>query len=180
MSPPPQARDAAWTRVISLAPTSSPAWSNRGALRLQYGRWAQAEEDLRHAVLLEALPADERQQQQLQQRERERGDAAPLPASLLEQQPTAALEQVDASTLNNLGNAEVALGRLPQAMAHFQVGGCGTSGGQAGKRARAARPPRAPVLRLVSFQFPGGGARARDVGGGHGEPGAGGMRGRGR
>ena len=67
--------DTAWNKVLDLAPNSSAAWSNRGALRLQYGKWAEAEADLKKAVDLELLQA---------------GSDAKLTA-------------VDASTLNNLG-----------------------------------------------------------------------------
>jgi tetratricopeptide (TPR) repeat protein len=48
-----QDREAAWSRVLQLAPDSAAAWSNRGTLRLQRGRWADAEADLARAVELE-------------------------------------------------------------------------------------------------------------------------------
>jgi tetratricopeptide (TPR) repeat protein len=48
-----QEREAAWGRVLELAPDSAAAWSNRGTLRLQGGRWADAEADLTRAVELE-------------------------------------------------------------------------------------------------------------------------------
>ncbi|KAL6756497.1 hypothetical protein V8C86DRAFT_66524 [Haematococcus lacustris] len=88
-----EAQDVAWTHVIELAPNNSAAWSNRGALRLQNMRWAAAESDLRHAVELESGPSGS----------------------------PSVLDDVDASTLNNLGNAEVALGRLEEAQLHFRA-----------------------------------------------------------
>lgn len=49
----PEAADQAWAKAIELAPTNSAAWSNRGTLRLQNGRWQAAYDDLLHAYELE-------------------------------------------------------------------------------------------------------------------------------
>mmetsp|Transcript_25082 Transcript_25082/g.79498 ORF Transcript_25082/g.79498 Transcript_25082/m.79498 type:complete len:334 (+) Transcript_25082:827-1828(+) len=47
------AADKAWTRCVELAPDNAPAWSNRGTLRLQFGKWEDARSDLQHARELE-------------------------------------------------------------------------------------------------------------------------------
>lgn len=81
-----QAADRAWTEAIQLDPGSSSAWSNRGTLRLQFGRWQEARDDLMHAVELELKAGG--------------------PASGL--------------TLNQLGNAEGAMGRWEVACRHYK------------------------------------------------------------
>lgn len=48
-----QAADKAWTDAISLDANNSSAWSNRGTLRLQHGKWADAYSDLQKALELE-------------------------------------------------------------------------------------------------------------------------------
>lgn len=48
-----QLADQAWSQVIELAPTNSVAWSNRGTVRLQFGRWQAALGDLLMALDLE-------------------------------------------------------------------------------------------------------------------------------
>eukprot|EP00878_Enallax_costatus_P024925 GHUV01026630.1.p1 GENE.GHUV01026630.1~~GHUV01026630.1.p1 ORF type:complete len:192 (+),score=62.67 GHUV01026630.1:171-746(+) len=45
--------EAAWTRAIELSPTNSSAVSNRGTVRLQYGHWQAAYDDLQAALQLE-------------------------------------------------------------------------------------------------------------------------------
>mmetsp|Transcript_24796 Transcript_24796/g.47008 ORF Transcript_24796/g.47008 Transcript_24796/m.47008 type:complete len:358 (+) Transcript_24796:62-1135(+) len=47
------AAEEAWTRAVQLSPEVSASWSNRGTLKLQRGRWAEAAEDLQHALDLE-------------------------------------------------------------------------------------------------------------------------------
>jgi tetratricopeptide (TPR) repeat protein len=47
------AADAAWTRAVAAAPSSSAALSNRGTARLQAGPWADALADLDAAVRLD-------------------------------------------------------------------------------------------------------------------------------
>lgn len=106
-----EAQDAAWTRAINLAPENSAAWSNRGTLRLQNNMWAAAQADLGHAVQLEV------QQKKGQQAARE-GEGTDI-TGLQGSSADAELQMVDPSTLNNLGNAEVALGRYNEARSHF-------------------------------------------------------------
>lgn len=45
--------ERAWSEAIAFAPDNSATWSNRGTLRLQYGQWQEAAEDLQHALDLE-------------------------------------------------------------------------------------------------------------------------------
>ncbi|KAK3265962.1 hypothetical protein CYMTET_25388 [Cymbomonas tetramitiformis] len=45
--------DEAWSRAINLSPENAAAWSNRGTLRLQLGRWEDANTDLQFAKELE-------------------------------------------------------------------------------------------------------------------------------
>jgi len=52
-----EAADAAWTEAIKLAPNNAPALSNRGTIRLQAGRWAEARDDLERALQLEGSDA---------------------------------------------------------------------------------------------------------------------------
>lgn len=82
-----QDSEAAWSRAIDLSPSNAAAWSNRGTVRLQYGYWQAAYEDLQEALKLE--------QQQ-----------TGTPSAIL---------------LNNLGNAEGALGHWPDAMQHYKA-----------------------------------------------------------
>ena len=49
----PQAKDAAWTKCINLAPKNAAAWSNRGTVRLQYAKWELAYADFMQAYTLE-------------------------------------------------------------------------------------------------------------------------------
>lgn len=45
--------DAAWTEAIKIEPRNSAAWSNRGTIRLQAGRWEEARADLERALELD-------------------------------------------------------------------------------------------------------------------------------
>jgi tetratricopeptide (TPR) repeat protein len=84
--------ERAWSRAVELAPDNAAAWSNRGTARLQAGRWRAAYDDLAHALELEAAQC---------------GGAR-------------VSDGVSALLLNQLGNAEGALGRWGDAMAHYR------------------------------------------------------------
>ncbi|GBF94525.1 hypothetical protein Rsub_07059 [Raphidocelis subcapitata] len=88
----PEAMERAWSRAIELAPDNAAAWSNRGTARLQAGRWADAYSDLSKSLELEAARC---------------GGARMA-------------DGASALVLNQLGNAEGALGRWGDAMAHFR------------------------------------------------------------
>jgi len=45
--------DLLWTKAIELDAAVAPSWSNRGTVRLQAGRWAEAAADLEEAARLE-------------------------------------------------------------------------------------------------------------------------------
>ncbi|KAI8462320.1 MAG: hypothetical protein J3K34DRAFT_527828 [Monoraphidium minutum] len=87
-----EAMERAWTRAVELAPGNAAALSNRGTARLQAGRWGDACADLAAAL-------------ELEERQLAGGGGEGSGRSLL---------------LNQLGNAEGALGRWEDAMRHYR------------------------------------------------------------